>query len=402
MGRGRKGTGVEPRDNSIRVNFTWQEARCRETLKVNGVPILPTPPNIAYATRLMVQVNQRIATNTFVYGDFFPDSPRAAKPADKEAAPTLAAAGATWLQSKGRLAAATRSQYENDLTFWYGILGRDTIITELKHSDVAAKIGAHPWPSNKRHNNALIPLRGMFALHGRDLPEMVNPTVGVENAQVQKNPPDPFELDEAEAIIERMFKDFPPQLGLYFEEAFFTGLRPEEEIALMWDDCDWRRQYARIQRSKTFKGTIGPIKTYQVRDLELNFRALGALQRMKEFTLLKPAGYVFEHPDLCQPWHDERAQRDTFWKPVLKRLGIRYRRPYNTRHTYATMCLMAGAAPAWVARQLGHKNSKMLHEVYAKWIDGADKGREKAKLEEVLRRPMIVGDNSGDKLAGLA
>ncbi|SNS59923.1 hypothetical protein SAMN06265795_10481 [Noviherbaspirillum humi] len=28
------------------------------------------------------------------------------------------------------------------------------------------------------------------------------------------------------------------------------------------------------------------------------------------------------------------------------RLGIRYRRPYNTRHTYATVGLMSGANPA--------------------------------------------------------
>ncbi len=46
---------------------------------------------------------------------------------------------------------------------------------------------------------------------------------------------------------------------------------------------------------------------------------------------------------------------------------------------------MGGANPAYIARQLGHKNAKMLFEVYAKWIDGADRGREKAKIEAALR-----------------
>ncbi len=34
---------------------------------------------------------------------------------------------------------------------------------------------------------------------------------------------------------------------------------------------------------------------------------------------------------------------------------------------------------------MGHKNARMLFTVYAKWIDGADRGREKAKLQELVR-----------------
>ena len=66
-------------------------------------------------------------------------------------------------------------------------------------------------------------------------------------------------------------------------------------------------------------------------------------------------------------------------------MGIRYRSPYQTRHTYATIALMNGVNPAYISRQLGHKNAKMLFEVYAKWIDRADRGREKAKIEAALR-----------------
>ena len=86
-----------------------------------------------------------------------------------------------------------------------------------------------------------------------------------------------------------------------------------------------------------------------------------------------------------RPWHDERSQRDTFWRPALRVCGIRWRRAYQTRHTYATNALAAGVNPTYIARQMGHKNAKMLFTVYAKWIDGADRGREKAKLEAALR-----------------
>jgi len=33
---------------------------------------------------------------------------------------------------------------------------------------------------------------------------------------------------------------------------------------------------------------------------------------------------------------------------------------------------------------MGHANAMMLFKVYAKCIDGADRGREKAKLEAML------------------
>ena len=44
---------------------------------------------------------------------------------------------------------------------------------------------------------------------------------------------------------------------------------------------------------------------------------------------------------------------------------------------------MAGANPSWVARQMGHVNPQMLFKVYARWIDGADKSRERYKLNAV-------------------
>lgn len=46
--------------------------------------------------------------------------------------------------------------------------------------------------------------------------------------------------------------------------------------------------------------------------------------------------------------------------------------------------LMAGANPMWVSKQMGHVNMKMLLEVYAKWIDEADKSKEIDKVDQAL------------------
>lgn len=93
---------------------------------------------------------------------------------------------------------------------------------------------------------------------------------------------------------------------------------------------------------------------------------------------------IFENPGTDKPWNDECSQRGTYWGPALRGADIRWRRPHQTRHTYATNALGAGVNPAYIARQMGHKNAKMLFTVYSKSIDGADRGRELAKLELVL------------------
>lgn len=63
--------------------------------------------------------------------------------------------------------------------------------------------------------------------------------------------------------------------------------------------------------------------------------------------------------------------------------GVRYRDARQTRHTFATICLHAGITPGWVAQQLGH-SVEMFYRVYSRWIEGADKGAERRKLDAFL------------------
>jgi len=45
---------------------------------------------------------------------------------------------------------------------------------------------------------------------------------------------------------------------------------------------------------------------------------------------------------------------------------------------------MAGANPMWVSKQMGHANMQMLLNVYAKWINGADKSQERDKIDAMF------------------
>jgi integrase len=387
MGTGRKTRrGVEPRRASIRLHFTWNGERCRETLD-----LAPTEPNCKHAERMVDEIRRRITMGTFRYADFFPESDRA-RAEGKTRADTFGAFAdllidGRYAESNVELAAATKSQYANELKRWKGRIGTDKPMREIRHSWLQAVVGKVAFPSARMRNNSLIPLRAVFDLWVADDPRArSNPMEGIGNAAVQKRLPDPLDLEEAEAILADMAKRYDERVVAYFEFAFFGGMRPEEQIALRWPKVDLRKRLARVDAARTFKGTEKETKTYEVRDVELNTRAMAALERMRRWTALKPHGHVFENPVTGKPWHDERSQRDHYWKPALRRLGIRERRAQQTRSTYATMCLMAGMNPAKVAEMLGH-DVKQFFASYARWINKADMGREMAKLEAVLAGP---------------
>jgi len=59
------------------------------------------------------------------------------------------------------------------------------------------------------------------------------------------------------------------------------------------------------------------------------------------------------------------------WYPLLKSLGLTKRRPYQTRHTAATLFLASGENPEWVARMLGHSSTEMLFKVYSRYVPNA-------------------------------
>lgn len=384
----KEASGVEKRPNSIRVRVPLSDGTViRETVTVDGSPLPPTPANLKYAARLVTDIRRLDLLGALNLAEFFPHH---AKPT-QAASLTLGALLDDWLKSKGTLSKASKSQYTSAVRFWKALLGEDTPVESLTYKKLAARIGGHPWPSAKTHNNYLIALRGAFDLEYRGENALKNPAAGLKNIKVLKRLPDPLTPDERDKVMQDMRKHYPPQVVAYFLWQFHTGMRPEETIALRWSDLDMGRKVVRVQRVRTFRGSERDgTKTNQVRDVDLTPGALEALQIMRPITSMLrrddesgEAPDIFQHPVTKRPWHDERSQRDTYWRPTLKRCGIRWRSAYSTRHTFATIALMAGIVPAYIAGQLGH-SVQMLLERYARWIPGADNGAAKAALAAAL------------------
>jgi len=56
------------------------------------------------------------------------------------------------------------------------------------------------------------------------------------------------------------------------------------------------------------------------------------------------------------------------WNSALRRAGLRHRKAYQFRHTFAGWSLSEGANPNYVAAQMGHSDAQMVYRVYGAWM----------------------------------
>ena len=68
---------------------------------------------------------------------------------------------------------------------------------------------------------------------------------------------------------------------------------------------------------------------------------------------------------------------------------VRERRPYQTRHTAATLWLAAGESPEWIARQMGHATTTMLFRVYSRFVPNLTR-KDGSAFERLLTQNFII------------
>jgi integrase len=257
-----------------------------------------------------------------------------------------------------------------------------TPVNEITAGDVRRVVSNIQWTSAKTRNNSIIPLRGVMALCVDDDLITSNPVDRIKNLKHQKPEVDPFTIDEADKIVSWMRENYTGKeaiIPVYFELAFWTGMRTSELLALRWSDIDFNAGFIRVSKAQS-QGRLNPTtKTKRIRDVLLNDRSRAALLRAKPLTYMK-GGLVIISAATGRGWISDKAPRVIFTR-VLRKLGIRHRPTYNTRHTYASICLMAGMNPAFVSNQLGN-SVQVLMSTYAKWIHGEASRAELDKLNK--------------------
>ena len=359
----RDGSGIRrATDNSIQIEFMYNGTRCRERIKTK-----PTDANLSIAAQFRAEIIAAIDDNTFNYAATFPNSKNSEKYQVKEIkALTVKEWLNTWINRKEpHIKNSTFAGYTKVIkTLSIGV--GSIALADLKKRDVRAWCETLSC-SNKTIGNIISPLRA--ALQDAVDDELIdtNPLLDFRfrrNEAPKPSDVDPFNKDEQAAILSA----FTGQHKNLFQFAFWSGLRTSELVALEWGDIDWLKETVKIQRAMTQSSTKAETtKTKSgTREVKLLTPALQALRDQKQFTFLE--GRAVFHDDRTQkPWTGDQSIRK-LWTRALHKVGVRYRRPYQTRHTYASMMLSSGESLAWVSNQIGHSSVIMTASVYATYI----------------------------------
>lgn len=373
MGRKSITGGVEPKGDRIQLTFFYQGKRYRPT-----IDLPPTQTNLRHARRQVGEINRKITLGTFDFAAEFPEYRFIEAVAPRSPLATFDDIADKFLAASADLEWATRESYRKILrSFWRPKIGTRPFV-EIKYAELAAIVGGHPWGSNKTRNNIVSAGRRVFDLGYADIHDRPNPAEKLKSLRVQRPRPDPYTIEEAEAIIAGMREDWGEHDANYVEFGFFTGARPSEIIALDWPRMTGNES-ARIERARVMGKDKDTTKTAESRDLELCPRAVDVIRRQRALTSLA-GGAVFTR-DNGEPFNDLQLQWRR-WRFTHKRLKIRYREPYQMRHSSVTWNLMIGKPLLWVAEQHGHSAAVML-KVYAKWMKGTSE-----KDLDAIRRAM--------------
>ena len=191
---------------------------------------------------------------------------------------------------------------------------------------------------------------------------------------------DPFTEQEREQLLAAARPDEEPTVRFWLN----AGLRPGELIAFKWPKVDWTNRKARIDLNQVVGIEKAPKTAAGVRDVDLRDAAVGALIAQKPVSF-EAGQHVFLNPRTGKAWTTDAQVRKTLWQPLLERAGVRYRNPYQCRHTFASALLTAGENPWYVAEQLGHVDVQMVFRIYGKFIS---QDYQKPKAQPALR---VVG-----------
>ena len=176
-----------------------------------------------------------------------------------------------------------------------------------------------------------------------------------------KQMPKPFSREEITAIVEAFRNSrYYSHYTDYVEFLFGTGCRTAEAIGLCWkhltDDCSsvW------IGESLT-RGVRKSTKTNRARTITLSSKLQQVLLARRPENP-DPEGLVFRSARGGSI--DDHNFRNRAWTTIIDELGIDYRKPYNTRHTFISHALDMGMNPVEVAQLTGH-DVQTLYENYA-------------------------------------
>lgn len=367
---------VRKETGKLQFDFFYKGMRFREQTLLDDTPV-----NRKRLEAFMSQINQDIKQGCFDYGKYFPNSRNLAKltKAEKQE-PVRPAAPASdsprfedfWEEWFLENEVAWKISYRKTIRctvnkYLLPAFGEKEVshITKgdiLKFRSSLAKVqnGKKIGLSPMRINHIMTALR-MILNDAADRFHFSTPFVGIKPLKVPQTDVDPFTIAEVNLFLSKVRADFRN----YYTVRFFTGLRTGEIDGLQWKYVDFEKRQLLI-RETLVENRIETTKTTgSVREVHMSGPVLEAMKKqwevtghLEKFVFCTRTGEALDHGNVTK----------RIWYPTLKFLGIKPRRPYQTRHTTATLWLASGENPEWIARQMGHTSTEMLFTVYSRFV----------------------------------
>jgi len=355
---------------AIEIQFQFRGVTCKEVLSSLDPD---ATGDQRYAVNLKGEIENAIVRQIFRYTDYFPNSKRARIFGHAISTVTIGELLDEWLKDVERTHPHStyrcyRKSCQAHLKPEFGHIRARDLTPQQIRTWIRDRDG-----TLKSIRNDLTPLRAVLdrALNDdiidRNPLDKIRVSKLVSRTQVDTDyTVDPFTDEEIKRTLAAA-EAYDPRIRNLMQFAFYSGARTSELFGLMWGDVDFRKGIARIQRA-VVERRVKETKTKSgVRDLVLLPLALAALRDQKQYSFVG-GDYVFVRPRQRGPFIDyDHLERP--WKHVLKRAGVRYRNPYQTRHTYASQLLSGGENPLFVAQQMGHKTTEMIMRHYGRWVE---------------------------------
>ncbi|HAU5643506.1 TPA: site-specific integrase [Citrobacter freundii] len=366
---------------TINITFTYKGVKCREPLSNLDV----IPKNIKYAERTLGEIHNKIERGTFNYAEYFPRSTRLKIFGNAASGKTIKMYLDEYIDicETRNLSPSTIGGYKKCRS----ALSSLHILPASELTPAALKQWIQSQKTTlKTIRNQLSFLRSSLDEAVTDGVLQINPVSLVTASRYQSNKSDaessyivdPLSPAEVSALL---ISTGNKQWENLFRFAIQTGLRSSELCALRWRDIDFVEKTAHVQSASVSGVTKGTKTKAGTRKVELTEEAMIALNDQKPFSFMKD-GCVFEDPKTNKPWASADAIRKKAWVPTLRKAGIRYRNPYQTRHTFATCLISRGVNLFWLAAQMGHKGPEMLFRHYGRYLKEYDGNTE--------RKPKLV------------
>ena len=370
------------------LDFRFEGKRCKEY-----TGLYDTPANRRKAEHLAKRIDAAILLQQFSYREFFPNSSRAAQfePSDEASVTVVKSSkmfadfAEQWFTEKR---VEWRQSYESTIritldNYLIPTFGERAVYEITKPLILEFRVSLASIPgmgdsrslSASRINHIMTPLR-MILTEAADRYDFHNPWQNIKPLKEPRTQVEPFSLDEVKKIL----RNVRPDYRAYYTVRFFTGLRSSEVDGLKWQYVDFERRQILV-REALVQGRMVPTKTDgSMRDIDMNSLVFDALKKHRKDTAHR-SDFVF-----CSNTNQPLANRNVtrrVWYPMLQALGLKARRPYQTRHTAATLWLASGESPEWIARQMGHTTTEMLFRVYSRYVPNLTR-KDGSAFEQLL------------------